>query len=212
MKVSKIRIALIFILVILLTASNTLASGKKLNASKLKSLFSQESNGDWNFTLTTNSSDCTTGLIIQLISEGDGTFQTGIYGYYYSFNDKAFLETTGYAFTIDGHKYSFQESPVQISFDTNLGRMKCAYVVHPLLNEMIKEMKNAKEVKVEIGFEMREFSGDSINVAYTYSGKDAGLTTLKSVANALISANYFDNLSQEPSVYEDMIVVTESYE
>jgi len=205
-----IRIGFSIVLVVVLAFSSALASGKKLNTAKLKNLFSQNSDGDWTFTLASDSSDCSTGITIQLISQGDGTFQTGLYGYYYSSSDKAFFKTTGYTFTIDGHEYSFQDSPASVSLNTNKGKAECSYIVHSLLNEMLRELKNAKEVKVGIGFEMWGISG--VSVVHTYSGNDNGLKTLKSIANTLISANYFDNLSQEPSVFEEMITATESYE
>ena len=210
MKEKKTIIAVLAWLIISLIASGASASEKKFNTAKVRDLFSQNGNGDWTFTLTSNSSDCFTGLSIQLSPQGDGSFQTGIYGYFYSKSDKAFLKTTGYTFNIDGHKYSFQDSPVTVSLSTNLGKAECSYVVHPLLNKMIKELKNAKEVEVGIGFETRGISG--ISVVQTYSGNDIELKTLKSMANALISANYFDNVSQEYSVFQDLITATESYE
>ena len=76
-----IVIVLAFILS-LLTVSNAFA-GKAFNSGKIKQLFSQNSNGDWTFSFQANSSDCITSISIQLSPQGDGTFQTGMYGYYY---------------------------------------------------------------------------------------------------------------------------------
>ena len=210
MKNRKMIAALLILISIMLVASSAFAAGKKLNTAKIKNLFQQNSDGDWVFTFQTNSSDCITSISIQLSPQGDGTFVTGIYGFFYDKSYGQFRKTTDYAFIIDGHKYSFQESPVTISFGTSLGKAECAYVVHSLINKMLKEIKNAKEVKIQIGFEMGNITG--ISVVHTYSGKDSGLKTLKSAVNALIAANYFDNLSTEPSVFEDMITATESYE
>lgn len=209
MKGKRTVITILALLIISLTATQASANGKQFSTAKVKDLFSQNANGDWTFTLISNSSDCSTGLSIQLSPQGDGTFQTGIYGYFYDTSGRAFLKTTGYTFTIDGHKYSFQDSPVSVALSTNLGRAECAYVVPPLLNKMIKELKNAKEVKVGISFEM---GATEVSVVQTHSGNDKGLKTLKSMANALISANYFDNVSQESSAFQDMITATESYE
>lgn len=205
----KAMVILLTVILSLMTVTNAFA-GKAFNSAKIKQLFSQDSNGDWTFSHQSNSSDCITSFSIQLSPQGDGTFQTGIYGYYYSKSEGQFQKTTGYSLVVDGHKYSFNDSPVTVSFSTNMGKAECAYVVHSKLNDALKEMKNAKEIKIEISFEMWGISG--ISVVHTYSGNDSGMKTLKSMVNALFAANYFDNLSAEESVFESLVTATETYE
>lgn len=201
-------LAILFVLVIFVVAAS--ADGKAFNSAKIKDLFSKNSAGDWEFTFQNNSSDCITNLTIQLDDKGNGKYETILFGFYYSKSDKAFLKTTDYTFTIDGHKFYFGESAATITLDTNLGKAECAYIVHPLINDMLKELKNAKEVKVGIGFEMWGIKG--ISVSISYSGNDTGLKTLKALSKSLSDANYFSNLTSETSIYAEMLTATESYE
>ena len=179
------------------------------NPSKVKKYFSKDSNGDWEFDYQCNASECITSITFQLSPQSDGTYMTGIYGFYYDKGSSSFCKTTGYAITIDGHKYSFEGADLTISFNTNMGKAECTYIVHSLLDDVLKEMRNAKEIKIAIGFEIWGLTGISFQI--TYSGNDNGLKTLKAMANALYNADYFNSTSYSP-LYDSLFTATVSYE
>ena len=209
----KVKSTMLIILSILLVVINAFADSA-LNTGKLKNMFSQDSNGDWTFSLQSDSSDVITSLSFQLSKRDDGKYMTGLYGFYYNTKEARFYNTTSYNITIDNHKYSYSfisnDSAISISFNTNVGRAQCAFFQHPLLTEMIKEFSHAKTVKIGIGFGMPDIPDATIY--YTFSLNQAGIQSLKNMTATLISANYFNCISNNPSVLADFIKAVYTYE
>ena len=172
------------------------------NASKISKMF-QKNGEEWLFEQQINSSDIITSLAVKLIPEDDGLYSTAIYGFYYEKSEKEFSETHGYSFTIDGHKYTFTNCAATLNLSTSAGNAKCAYVIHPLVNDMLQALENANEVTYGIEFEKWGIAG--ISVEQTFSSNSQVLKGLKAMAKALRESNYYSNLTEDTEYYESLV-------
>ena len=178
-----------------------------LKTSKFSKYFTKNSQDEWVFEHQFSGSDAIGSMSVVLNPQDDGSYQTSIYGFYFSRGDRSFSKTSGYDITIDDSTYSFRDCQISVSFDTNQGTAECAYACHPLLDTMLQHMAEAKNtIKICNYF---DYSGFDIGYSTKYSSGDSGFKSLKKMAKSLVDAHYFSNVSSEYSIFADQVTASE---
>lgn len=140
---------------LILPLSSSYAS-TEFDSEQLAPIFHMNSNGEWIYQWSYDDyyTSVNMNFIITPVLENSYFLQNGydyfmICGFVYDWEEEAFKELNGYKISIDGHTYNISDCHQFYSFDTSVGEIACPISSHPLLFDMLNDMRNAKkEIKI----------------------------------------------------------------